>query len=257
MFMGVTWAANNMPRSDKTSDGGDDAWFILNSIGAAGVADGVGSWRKKGVNAGKYARQLMNRVSAAMDTVGLSANPYKALSSAYQKPSKLGGSTTALIVKPDGQKLYVCQLGDSGMIIIRNGRCVYASDEQEHFFDTPYQLGNNNDSPSDSFRYVIPIQDSDTIILGSDGLFNNVYIPHIVNMVNNFPLSDGRVNLESIATALVDEAFAKSQSSDYWSPYAQRGYVAGIHNAFDLKVVGGKPDDITCLVGRVSGVGLL
>jgi protein phosphatase PTC7 len=253
--MGVKWAASNIPRSDKSSDGGDDAWFTLDHS-AAGVADGVGSWRAKGVNAGKFARQLMNRVSKEMDTGG-AVNPYKALTAAFAQPSKLGGSTTALIVNAVGQQLYVCQLGDSGMIIIRNGRCVYASDEQEHFFDTPYQLGNNNDTPSDAFRYVIPIQDNDTIVLGTDGLFNNLYIPHIVNIVNNFPLSDDGKNLESIVTALVDEAFAKSQTSDYWSPFAQRGYVAGIHQAFDLKVVGGKPDDITCVVGRVSGVGLL
>ena len=33
----------NLPRDDKVSDGGDDAWFVTNSIvNAMGVADGVG-----------------------------------------------------------------------------------------------------------------------------------------------------------------------------------------------------------------------
>ena len=255
--MGIVWAAKNIPRSDKTADGGDDGWFILDTLSAAGVADGVGSWRGKGINAGKYARQLMTRCKNEMTLQGPVANPYKSLKAAFAKPTKLLGSTTALIVRGDSNKLYVCQVGDSGLIVIRNSRCVYASDEQEHFFNVPYQLGNSNETPSDGLRYVIPIQDGDTIVMGSDGLFNNLYIPHIVNTVNNFPLDADPKNLDNIAEDLTDAAFAKSLSSDFWSPFAQRGYVSGVHSAFDVSLIGGKPDDITCLVGRVHGVGLL
>ncbi|CAL2228079.1 unnamed protein product [Prunus armeniaca] len=39
---------------------GEDAHFICHDAQTIGVADGVGSWARKGVNAGEYARGLMN-----------------------------------------------------------------------------------------------------------------------------------------------------------------------------------------------------
>ena len=56
----LTMGFANIPRSDKVTDGGDDAWFVTNSIvNAMGVADGVGSWRRMGINAGNCARCVM------------------------------------------------------------------------------------------------------------------------------------------------------------------------------------------------------
>ncbi|CAL2273774.1 unnamed protein product [Prunus armeniaca] len=39
---------------------GEDAHFIYHDAQTIGVADDIGSWAKKGVNAGEYARGLMN-----------------------------------------------------------------------------------------------------------------------------------------------------------------------------------------------------
>ncbi|CAL8084008.1 unnamed protein product [Prunus armeniaca] len=39
---------------------GEDAHFICHDAQTIGVADGVHSWARKGVNAGEYARGLMN-----------------------------------------------------------------------------------------------------------------------------------------------------------------------------------------------------
>lgn len=255
--MSIVWAASNIPRTDKVADGGDDAWFISDSTDSAGVSDGVGRWRAKGINAGKFARMLMVRCKKSMEAHKNSANPYMALKEAYAKKGKVLGSATALVVRGFDNKLYACQVGDSTLVIIRNGRCVYASDPQEHIFDIPYQLGNNNETPKDGWRYVIPIQDGDTIVVGSDGLFNNLYVRQMASIINNFPMDSSKDNMQIIADKLSQEAFNKSLSSAFWSPYAQRGYEQGVVTAFDLKYMGGHPDDITCVVGRVKGVGML
>ncbi|CAL2268265.1 unnamed protein product [Prunus armeniaca] len=39
---------------------GEDAHFICHDAQTIGVADGIGSWARKGVNAGEYVRGLMN-----------------------------------------------------------------------------------------------------------------------------------------------------------------------------------------------------
>lgn len=255
--MGIIWAASNLPRTDKVSDGGDDGWFTSDTTNSAGVSDGVGSWRAKGVNAGKFARMLMHRCKKSLESHQNTGNPYLALKEAYSQRGKVMGSATAIVARGFDEKLYVCQIGDSGMLVIRNGRCVYSSDPQEHLFDIPFQLGNNNETPKDGWRYVIPIQDGDTIVIGSDGLFNNLYVRQIVDYINHFPMEATESNMKKISKTLTQEAFTKSLRSDFWSPFAQRGYEQGVVNAFDLKHMGGKPDDITCVVGRVSGVGML
>ena len=51
------------------------------------------------------------------------------------------GSSTAVIgtfVKETG-KLTIAHLGDSGFLIVRDGKLLFASKEQEHFQNAPYQ----------------------------------------------------------------------------------------------------------------------
>jgi len=50
---------------------------------------------------------------------------------------------------------------------------------------------------------------------------------------------------------LASTAEQQSNNPKIWSPYAQRSYELGITEAFALNQLGGKPDDITVIVGRV------
>lgn len=52
------------------------------------------------------------------------------------------GSSTACIVVLDRQshRLHTCNLGDSGFLVVRGGEVVHRSDEQQHYFNTPFQL---------------------------------------------------------------------------------------------------------------------
>ena len=52
------------------------------------------------------------------------------------------GSSTACIMVLDkkSQTLHSANLGDSGFLVIRQGSVVHHSSEQQHYFNTPYQL---------------------------------------------------------------------------------------------------------------------
>ena len=53
-------AAAVIPHPEKVATGGEDAFFVCEQGLWAGVADGVGGWAEMGIDAGLYARQLMN-----------------------------------------------------------------------------------------------------------------------------------------------------------------------------------------------------
>lgn len=63
------------------------------------------------------------------------------------------GSTTACIVvlNRDLNTIYTANIGDSGFVVVRHGKIVHKSEEQQHYFNTPYQLSippppNHNNS---------------------------------------------------------------------------------------------------------------
>lgn len=54
----------------------------------------------------------------------------------------LAGSSTACIVVLDrrSHQIHTCNLGDSGFLVVRGGEVIHRSDEQQHYFNTPFQL---------------------------------------------------------------------------------------------------------------------
>ena len=61
--------------------------------------------------------------------------------------------------------------------MIRNGACIYRTLEQQHSFNFPFQLGTGSkDSPADAFSEETSVQEGDIVILGTDGLFDNVFV---------------------------------------------------------------------------------
>ena len=56
--------------------------------------------------------------------------------------SRVSGSSTACIVALHKEKsiLHTANLGDSGFIVIRKSAIVHRSQEQQHYFNSPFQL---------------------------------------------------------------------------------------------------------------------
>ena len=75
--------------------------------------------------------------------------------------------------------LRTLNLGDSGVIILRQTERgivpVFRSEERQYKFNHPYQCGTNYKLPYHSEVWLHKVQHKDLIILGSDGLFDNLF----------------------------------------------------------------------------------
>lgn len=158
--------------------------------------------------------------------------------------------------------LDVAYVGDCSLLLIRGGKPIFKTEEQQHNLDYPFQLGDGSlDTPKNGVRQLIPVQRGDVVVMGSDGIFDNVYAKDISRMIWNAicdaPLFhhyryDGDV-LDATLTALnrgVDEvvAVARGMSLDIHgnTPYASRCIENGAYYE------GGKPDDMTLLASIIE-----
>lgn len=114
-------------------------------------------------------------------------------------------------------------------------------------FNYPFQLGTASVTlPSDGDEVIIEVQENDYIVVGTDGLFDNLFDNDILEILNN------RQNLETeeenIAETIAKAAQLRSLSL-FVTPFRQ--------SAFELGLIdtphGGKLDDITVIVSRVTG----
>lgn len=166
----------NIPSPMKRRHGGDDAYFISDVGNAMGVADGVGGYHSLGINPRPFAERLM-RESKLLALTGI-RDPVEILSSAYAHNDLLGGST-ALIATLTPDYILAANLGDSGFMLVRDGSLILKSSRQFHSSNSPYYLGRKvkggqKDLPSDADRYQIGVRQNDVLIMGTDGLFDNV-----------------------------------------------------------------------------------
>ncbi|XP_070047238.1 probable protein phosphatase 2C 55 [Nicotiana tomentosiformis] len=142
-------------------------------------------WRwwlgKKGVDAGIYAREIMN--------------PKRVLQEAY-KNTNSEGLSTACIISLDSEKNTLCaaNVGDSGFFLIRNGRVIYKSPIQQQRFNCPYQLGNAKDNPSAAQELELIVEKDDVLIVGTDGLLDNMNEREIRELVRSVSLKVSRID---------------------------------------------------------------
>lgn len=65
--------------------------------------------------------------------------------------------------------------------MVRKGQIIHRSEEQQHYFNTPFQLslpppGQNvlSDSPESADSLSFPVENGDVILAATDGVFDNV-----------------------------------------------------------------------------------
>ncbi|KAI8592050.1 phosphatase 2C-like domain-containing protein [Geranomyces variabilis] len=232
-----------------------------------GVADGVGGWSQyKGANPALYSRTLMHYASAELEKLDdlldadysiqdyNNVDPRAILQLSYDQTNvdvakaKILGSTTAIIAVLRDDELRIANLGDCGVLIVRNDEPIFRSEEQQHSFNFPYQLGTGSrDSPSDAQTFAVKIQEDDIVILGSDGMFDNVFDEDIVEIVRAVVNGrGGSVDPQRISDALLRRAREIAEDSRYASsPFQSRAIQEGMYYQ------GGKMDDVTVLTGVV------
>lgn len=195
----------------------------------------------------------------------------KGYSGVLSEPDVLCGSATACVVSLDSStgKLQAANLGDSGYLILRDGKIVYFSPSQTHYFNCPRQLtklekGANSDEnvmdlPSHADITTQSIKPGDMVVLFTDGLSDNVHpsqiealYKHIENTLsspaNSFLLPDEKKaeKAKLFADVLVGYARLVMTREDVETPFEVAARQEG------MRYKGGKIDDVTVVTALVS-----
>jgi protein phosphatase PTC7 len=259
-------------------DCGDDAFFVIDSYdltsssrqqnhtlcSAMGVADGVGSYARRGVDPSLLPWSLMDlskKILLTQQQLSIQQVLDKAYDTIVNNRLISMGATTACLVSmntmqnnPSNIELNGVNLGDSACLIIRNGTIIFQTDIQTHSFNAPYQLAvprNDNNPkqnlPSHSQQFQYELTRGDIVIVTTDGLLDNLSKNDIVDIVLNMMNCDPSYKADRIAKALVKQSHLNSISKDRDDqiPFVQ--YAKANH----LKHTGGKRDDITCCVASI------
>eukprot|EP00803_Ostreobium_quekettii_P005016 evm.model.scf_3110.2 EVM.evm.TU.scf_3110.2 scf_3110:7571-12670(-) len=238
--------------------GGEDAYFYChgrNGIFGMGVADGVYDWRSKGIDPSKFSGALM-RVAYNMVREGFD-DLVKVLNTAFRNVQSEGvkGSSTCCLLTINTKQgiLRSSNMGDSGFLVIgrRVSRpethVVFRTPQQEHSFGHPYQLGHHSaaDPPKAAVLETFHVFPGDVVVMGSDGLFDNLSEGEIMREVEEHDRLHKSPTL--LTHRLVELSFESSLDKRKGTPYSRAAT-----EAFDMVYSGGKPDDITVLVGYIS-----
>lgn len=251
-----------IPHDSKVEKGGEDAFLALDH--ALAIADGVGGWANVGVDPALFARHLMKECHALAkpDEQIRQHNIYSILEHgasrlAEEKPTR--GSCTACGVslslreKKEGTErvegeegmLYLFNLGDSGAIVVRGESIIAATKEQQHKFNCPFQLSSDgSDKISDGDLQTLPVQKGDLVMVTTDGVLDNLREEDI-RQILTAGISTRR-SCDGMALAVARSAYDNSKNKTYFSPFAERARANGYFYR------GGKPDDISVLVGLIG-----
>ena len=222
-------------------------------------------------HAGVYSRSLM--AEAAQRVVALSldggdaalgdtpdASPSRhALDKAYALVTDDGtrGSCTATVAVLDGESaaLSTLSLGDSGVVVLRDGAVVYQSEAQQHEFGRPFQLSSDVcDTPADGIAARIDAEEGDLVVVATDGLWDNIDVEFLCSTLWSVH-SDERLKgrsvsysaAETMAVLTVNAAYAASIDRMSDTPFARR-----YRDEQNLIYNGGKLDDIAVAIGVIE-----
>ena len=237
------------PHPEKVSWGGEDAGF---SVGRTfGVFDGVsGAEKEKGKKL--YSKFLSDSMKKKIGKGGLSINEitdYMTEAKEMADETATGASTAVVASIGEDNVLRALNLGDSVCLVLRDGAVAARTREIIHFFDCPYQLGDDSpDRPKDGTKLQAEIFPGDIIVAGSDGVFDNLSDADVCDIVGSF---GPKTKSSQIAKKIVDRSRAVSLDTNAVTPYST---VARGRSGYDQYKSGrgGKVDDISCIVVKAS-----
>jgi len=243
-------AGYNIPHPRKAHRGGEDSYLVSSPTNSTiAVADGVGGWESKGVNPRAFADEILRKTYSFVKSG--EKDPKNAISASFPLLSEIG-SATFCMGKMDSDGIFrVANIGDSGFMVIRNEKILLESAEHQHEFNYPYQLGigedgkpHGQDRPADAQVYRMQLEKGDIVVMGTDGLFDNLWPKQILSIIEMHPL-----NPKALSKQLATIAYEESQKKDNFVPFFQRAKEAKIPYP---TYQGGKEDDISVIVSVVD-----
>lgn len=140
--------------------------------------------------------------------------------------------------------LYVAQLGDSQILVVRPGseEVLFKTVEQWHWFDCPRQLGTNSpDTPeTNAVTDRVDIEEGDVVLAMSDGVADNLWEHEVVsNVVESVKevkmekrekrgLEDMALGMRYVASELVKKARGIAMDPFAESPFMERAVDEGL-----------------------------
>jgi protein phosphatase PTC7 len=269
----------------KAVGGHKDADATLISPMLLGVADGVSQIEDFGLDASELPNDLLKACEElAMpqlipDFLDSSyRGPIPLMREAYESTDCYGSTTICLAILDNSTKIHgklhpmiaVLSIGDCELLVLRRLQCqelyetVFHTEMQriDGNAQCPLQVCRLDDRIDPNFDeriaieviergsavHCVSIYEGDIVVMGSDGVFDNLFIDEIIAMVNEmlpparagakFRPTDAAL-LKQVATRIVDECHAKTK------PSFGGGYP-------DTPIgIGGKRDDTCCVVGEV------
>lgn len=264
-----------------------DADATLVSPMLVGVADGVSQIADFGLDPSELPHELLNAVeelaveqllpdmSRGVDQSSY-VGPIHMVREAYETTESLGSTTLLLGIMDNSTKIHgrlhpmiaVISVGDCQIIILRRIggelQAVFNTEMQriDGHAQAPLQLARVDDSIDPNFSEDLVLEviekgsavhcvsafEGDIVVLGSDGVFDNLFVEDIVGVIDEMlPVPPegaktfdpvDRALLGAMARRIVEEAHAKT----YPGPLGWRDTPIGR---------GGKCDDTCCIVGEV------
>jgi len=240
----IDMSAYVLPHPAKIRWGGEDAVFTKGRT--FGVFDGVsGAEKQDGVPL--YSTTLAKKMRNLVGEKALSTSDLTSLlttAAEFADKSATGASTALIASISDDGNLCILNVGDSYCYVIRDGKIFTKTKEIVHYFECPYQLSEDSpDRPKDGTKLNIKVFSGDVILMGSDGVFDNLSDDLILQTVAAAPK-----RASMIARRIADLSRTISLSNDSVTPFAKlakrngfQGYESGL---------GGKLDDVSCVVVR-------
>ncbi|EPY35807.1 protein phosphatase 2C [Strigomonas culicis] len=151
-----------------------------------------------------------------------------------------GGCPVVLVTLVEDTFASILNLGDCGVVVLRDSKLLFRSEMQQHGFNCPYQLPA--DPPSRGEQARLQLREGDVFLCASDGVLDNVEVDELLDAMRKVD-AKGCVHA---ATAIGELAHKRGHDRRYASPFARHAAAAG------YRYMGGKLDDVTALVAKVT-----
>ncbi|KVI03723.1 hypothetical protein Ccrd_017996 [Cynara cardunculus var. scolymus] len=201
-----------IPHPKKAAKGGEDAFFVSSyNGGVIAVADGVSGWAEKDVDPAQFSRELMRKASSLVEDEEVNYDPRILVRKAHAATSSTGSATVIISMLDNDGILKVANVGDCGLRVIRKGH-------------TRFQHALSSEAVSQTYLDAtvtsIDTMKGDIIVMGSDGLFDNVFDHEILSTIakHNDVMETALVSM--LAKVLADLAYKHSVDFYFDSPYS-------------------------------------
>lgn len=232
-----------LPHPAKVRWGGEDATFIKGRT--FGVFDGVsGAEKLDGVPL--YSRTLASEMKKQCGVGGETVQDmtkYLTNAASYADGAATGASTAVVASIGEDGFLQALNVGDSCCMVIRDGKVTAKTREISHYWECPYQLSEDSpDQPKDGTKLNVELVSGDVVIMGSDGIFDNVDDDTILDLVAKAPA----IKPTPFAKKICDVSRKASLDKNSPTPYSKQAKRRGDADYKDG--LGGKLDDVSCIV---------